>query len=195
MLHCGKPSPHTPLRLDTDWGLTGVSVCRQAPFITAETGSGFLRAAVAGLQHALVAFVTILIVPSRVASVGRFEVGGVHAFATRLMLATTVSPEPAPLFGQARAAQSVRTYAIIVTALTSLLQTGRLSLSTREAAAAHPLEFDLSYPCLASWQLGTGATLSVHTRGVVASGIGAQFCSLTSCRPSCSLPSRPSLLA
>jgi hypothetical protein len=54
--------------------LAGVSVCRQPPLVTAETGSNFLRASIIGLQHALVAFVTILIVPTRLASVGRFEV-------------------------------------------------------------------------------------------------------------------------
>jgi len=67
---------------------------------------------------------------------------------------------------QARAGRCIRTYAIIVTALASLLQTNRLSTTrvlTRGATAAHVLELQFSSSRLDSWQLGTGMMLENKT--------------------------------
>jgi hypothetical protein len=109
----------------------------QPPFITK---SSFPRAAILGLQHALIAFATITIVPNRVASVGRFELQASHA---------------------------IRMYAIIVTALASLLQCARLSasplptdfsqwFSARTLPAHVGLSCQFSIAHLLNWQLGTG---------------------------------------
>jgi len=66
-----------------------------------------LRAAIIGLQHALVAFVTILIVPTRLASVGRFEVA---CQCPQCRLPVRYYPYGPIYLPQARAAQHTHTH-------------------------------------------------------------------------------------